>query len=120
MMRVRVPTPLTYCSACDARAPLGIFTHRASVCSVESCVAVCAGEAMRDLGSDSIAAQPRVVVVPQSSRRLSAQTLRARKAQHNVAGRCKRAFELFVTLSSLPHVQLPIRDRSQSITYQTV
>ena len=62
---------------------------------------------MRDLGSDSIAAQPRVVVVPQSSRRLSAQTLWARKAQHNVAGRCKRAFELFLTLSRLSDVQLP-------------
>ena len=76
MMRVRVPAPLTYCSACDARAPLGIFTHRASVCSVESCVAVCARKTMRDDGSDSIAAQPRVVVVRQSSRRLSAQPLR--------------------------------------------
>ena len=25
MMRVRVPTPPTYCSACDASAPLGIL-----------------------------------------------------------------------------------------------
>ena len=104
MTRVRVPTPPTYCSACEARAPLGIFTHRASVCSVESYDPCCARVRCAILAPTgfphnhewSLCGNP----VGGCQRTLSG-------SWQGSYSHCCSA-QLFLTLSRLAHVQLPV------------